>query len=106
MASILKSLPSLSYFTSIIQPSVLEHLSKDSNLTVFLPVNSAWDELEPLEKRYLETPFATNDVNRIVDMHTVISEGVYWSDTFEKGQNCRFLFHIHFSSPESYVISQ
>jgi len=68
-------------------PEVKHRLNSSSQLTVFLPVDTAWSKLDPVERLYLESKFATDDLHRILDMHTVTEHGVFWSDSFESDLN-------------------
>ncbi|KAL5495124.1 hypothetical protein ACEPAI_586 [Sanghuangporus weigelae] len=74
---------SLSYFNRIATPDIISFLNSTSELTLFLPVDSAWDALEDIERKYLESKFATDDILQILNMHAVVTEGVHWSDSFE-----------------------
>ena len=53
-----------------------------------MPVDSAWNALHPIEKLYLESEFATDDVIRILEMHAVMQHGVKWSEAFKPAINC------------------
>jgi len=59
-----------------------------------MPVDSAWKTLDPLERLYLESEFATDDLLRILDMHAVVEKGVRWSDTLVNDITCKWL-HIY-----------
>lgn len=78
---------SLSYFRRIITPEVINFINTTSELTLFLPVDKAWDEINPYEKIYLESEFASDDLKRIFNMHAVAKKGVKWSDSFVPGLN-------------------
>lgn len=67
-------------------------LNSTSKLTIFLPVDSAWDVLDPYERLYLESEYSANDLNRILNLHAVVEEGVDYSDTFEEGTDRKALF--------------
>ena len=64
-------------------------MNSTPTLTVFLPVDDAWEALPPYERLYLESEFATDDLKRILNMHSVLLEEkeVKWSDSFEKPLN-------------------
>ncbi|THH06399.1 hypothetical protein EW145_g4115 [Phellinidium pouzarii] len=79
--------PSLSYFNSIMTSDIASLLNSTSELTLFLPVDSAWDVLPDIERKYLESKFATDDILQILNMHAVITEGVHWSESFEPALN-------------------
>jgi solute carrier family 25 carnitine/acylcarnitine transporter 20/29 len=85
-----KQQESLSYFTRIMTERLSGVLNSTNATTVFLPVDSAWDVLHPIERLYLESDFAHNDLNKILDLHTVVRDGVKWSDTLGSGQKCEF----------------
>lgn len=95
--------PSVSYFHKILTPQITHILNSTSEVTLFLPVNAAWDALHPLERVYLESEFATDDLNRILDMHAVNTKKVAWSDSFRDNIICKSTFtHVitkpHFSA--------
>jgi solute carrier family 25 carnitine/acylcarnitine transporter 20/29 len=79
----------MSYFGKILTPEIMERLNSSSQLTLFLPTNDAWDQLDPVERLYLESEFATDDLHRILDMHAVGKDGVVWSDSFDGGLSCK-----------------
>lgn len=81
-ATIASQHTSLSYFHKILSHDIIERLNTTSNLTLFLPVNEAWDALDPYERLYLESEFAADDLIRILDMHSVVRDSVAWSDSF------------------------
>ncbi|KAJ7492769.1 hypothetical protein FB451DRAFT_1361247 [Mycena latifolia] len=74
---------SVSYFHSVLTPEITALLNSTSELTLFLPVNDAWEALPDLERLYLESEFATDDLNRILNAHAVVEEKVKWSESFE-----------------------
>ena len=84
--------PSVSYFHKILTPKITHLLKSTSEVTLFLPVDAAWDALDPLERTYLESEFATDDLNRILDMHAVNTKKVTWSDSFPKNITCKCYF--------------
>lgn len=65
-------------------------LNSTPELTVFLPVDSAWDVLPKIERMYLESEFSEDDILQILGMHAVVTEGVHWSDSFQPARNCQF----------------
>ncbi|EJD03820.1 FAS1 domain-containing protein [Fomitiporia mediterranea MF3/22] len=83
LASVASQQHSLSYFNKIINPDIISLLNATSKLTLFLPVDSAWDALPDIERKYLESKFATDDILQILNMHAVVTEGVHWSDSFK-----------------------
>ncbi len=78
----------VSYFHNILTPEITRTLNSTEALTLFLPVNGAWDALHPLERLYLESEYATDDLNRILNMHAVAEEEVKWSELFDPAVNC------------------
>lgn len=82
---------SLSYFSKILTPEITVFLNSTSELTVFVPVDEAWGSLDPYERLYLESEFANDDLQRILNMHAVVAKDVKWSDTFDTGVTCGHL---------------
>jgi Fasciclin domain len=68
---------------------VINRLNETAELTLFVPVDSAWNALHPIEKLYLESGFAADDLIRIFEMHAVVQHGVKWSDSFNPAINCQ-----------------
>ncbi|KAJ2919313.1 hypothetical protein MD484_g1154, partial [Candolleomyces efflorescens] len=85
LARIIEEQPSVSYFKKILGPEVVTKLNSTANITLFLPVDEAWDALDPYERLYLESEFAADDLRRILNMHAVIEDDVKWSDSFQSG---------------------
>ncbi|PPQ67086.1 hypothetical protein CVT25_005687 [Psilocybe cyanescens] len=83
LATVISQHPSISYFQKISTAEILGRLNATSEMTLFLPLNEAWNELHPIERLYLESEFASEDLNRILDMHAVIDDHVSWSESFE-----------------------
>lgn len=75
-------------------PEIMDRLNSSSQLTLFFPVDEAWKKLDPIERLYLESKFATDDLHRILDMHAVIKNGVIWSDSFDAGLNCKTAYAL------------
>lgn len=82
LGRVLSHEPSLSYFQKVLTPSILNVINSTSELTLFMPIDSAWEELDPIERLYLESQFAADDLLRILNMHAVVEKSVRWSDTF------------------------
>ena len=89
-ATIISKHHSLSYFNRIKGLEIDQELDARAGLTVFLPVDSAWDSLHPIERLYLESEFAADDLLRILNWHAVEQGGVVWSESFDPGVNRRF----------------
>ncbi|TDL28115.1 FAS1 domain-containing protein [Rickenella mellea] len=87
LATIVSRHPSLTYLNNILKPSVIDILNNTSESTIFLPVDSAWETLDPIERLYLESEFASDDVLSILNMHSVHAKGVHWSDSFWPSRN-------------------
>ncbi|KAG2023062.1 carnitine/acyl carnitine carrier [Coprinopsis cinerea AmutBmut pab1-1] len=87
LSKVIESQPSLSYFNKILGSEILKRLNSTANLTLFLPVDEAWSNLDPYERLYLESEFANDDLNRILNMHAVVQHSVKWSDSFHSGLN-------------------
>lgn len=85
----------VSYFHNILTPEITKLLNSTTELTLFLPVDSAWEALHPLERLYLESEFATDDLNRILNMHAVVDKGVTWSDEFNPAVNRKSVVYYY-----------
>ncbi|KAF8512147.1 FAS1 domain-containing protein [Hysterangium stoloniferum] len=89
LSHILLQHASLSYFQRILSDSVKHELANTSALTLFLPQDSAWDGLHEVEKLYLESDFAEDDVRKIVKMHSVLKHRVQYLDTFKNAEKLK-----------------
>lgn len=96
LASVVSMHPSTSYFHRILPPAVINRLNETAGLTIFVPVDFAWEALHPIEKLYLESEFATDDMIRIFEMHAVVKHGVKWSESFDPSLNCQSLRTVRF----------
>ncbi|KAH0838185.1 FAS1 domain-containing protein [Lanmaoa asiatica] len=81
--TVVGGLKSLSYFQKVLTPEIERFLNSTPELTLFMPLDSAWESLDPLERLYLESDFAADDLHSILDMHVVSEPGVRWSDSFQ-----------------------
>jgi len=88
LAGVVSTHPSTSYFRKILTPAVINRLNETAELTIFVPVDSAWNALHPIEKLYLESEFATDDLISIFELHAVVQHGVKWSESFNPAINC------------------
>lgn len=70
---------------------IITRLNSTSGLTLFIPVDEAWNVLDRVERLYLESEFATDDLNRILDMHAVVQDQVNWSESFNPALNREIL---------------
>lgn len=86
LATVVSQNSLVSYFHDILTPDIINLLNSSTELTVFLPINSAWDALDPYERLYLESEYATDDLNRILNMHAV-EKKVKYSDSFSSAKN-------------------
>lgn len=84
LATLGKTVP---YFERILTPHMSALLNGTDNMTVFLPVEQAWLKLHALERLYLESPFATDDLACIMSMHAAVGDKVTYSEQFETGVN-------------------
>jgi solute carrier family 25 carnitine/acylcarnitine transporter 20/29 len=73
---------------------IMTRLNSTSTLTLFLPVDEAWNALDRVERLYLESEFATDDLNRILDMHAVVQDQVNWSESFNPALNREILCRL------------
>lgn len=81
--TVVGGLGSLSYFQKVLTPEIERFLNSTPELTLFMPLDSAWMSLNPLERLYLESDFAAEDLRRILDMHVVSEHGVKYSDSLK-----------------------
>jgi len=86
--TVIDGLGSLSYFQKVLTPEIERFLNSTPELTLFMPLDSAWESLDPLERLYLESDFAADDLRRILDMHVVSESGVRWSNSFRTSTEC------------------
>jgi solute carrier family 25 carnitine/acylcarnitine transporter 20/29 len=87
LAQVIADQNSVSYFSKILNPEITQLLNQSSGLTLFIPVDNAWKVLDPLERLYLESDFATDDLTKILNLHAIARHGVKWSDSFEPAVN-------------------
>ncbi|KAF9015533.1 carnitine/acyl carnitine carrier [Cyathus striatus] len=87
LARVVSEESSISYFQNILTPTITKLLNDTPGLTLFLPVNSAWDVLNPYERLYLESEFASDDLARIFEMHAAAEKHVRYSESFDPGLN-------------------
>ncbi|KAF8140397.1 hypothetical protein EV363DRAFT_1393305 [Boletus edulis] len=83
LMTVVGGLESLSYFQKVLTPEIELFLNSTPELTLFMPLDSAWESLDALERLYLESGFAADDLRRILDMHVVSEPGVRWSESFK-----------------------
>jgi len=86
-----------------------EFLNRTSMLTLFLPVDAAWEALPYYERLYLQSKYATDDLTRIVNMHAVARKHVKYADSFASGLNLTTLdgseLHIESSEDSKVTVS-
>ncbi|EKM61139.1 uncharacterized protein PHACADRAFT_24355 [Phanerochaete carnosa HHB-10118-sp] len=84
LATVILHHPSLSYLQNILTPELVEFLNSTSDMTLFLPVDKAWEALPYYERLYLESKYATDDLTRIVNMLAVEKKAkqVHYSESF------------------------
>lgn len=68
---------------------VLQFLNSTPELTLFLPVDSAWEALPHYERVYLESDLATDVLGRMVNMHAVHKRSVAYSESLKNGLNSK-----------------
>lgn len=79
----------MSYLRNILNTDLVEFLNSTTELTLFLPVNKAWEALPHYERLYLESKYATDDLTKIVNMHAVeAKKKVFYSESFESSPTC------------------
>lgn len=82
-ATVITTHPSLSYLKNVLTTDIITFFNTTANMTLFLPVDTAWEALPPYERLYLESKYATDDLTRIVNMHAVLSKSVKYSESFK-----------------------
>lgn len=82
--------PSLSYLRDILNNDLVEFLNSTTELTLFLPVNKAWEALPHYERLYLESKYATDDLTKIFNKHAVRTKKkeVHYSESFKASPDC------------------
>jgi hypothetical protein len=95
LATVISQQTSISYFNRILTNQLSRLLNDTSAMTLFLPEDSAWDVLHPVERLYLESDFASDDLHKILEMHAVVKDGVTWSDSFEGDLNRKQLMLLY-----------
>ncbi|KAL6302150.1 FAS1 domain-containing protein [Sparassis latifolia] len=73
-----------SSFPYFVTPEIATFLNSTPELTVFLPIDAAWEALPYYEQLYLQSPFAADDLRRIAHMHAV--QGVVYAESFSDGK--------------------
>lgn len=89
LATVIQKHPALTYLTKILNPDLISFLNGTSELTLFLPVDSAWDALPDYERLYLESTLATDDLTRIVNMHAVAKKKVLYAQSINSGDSLK-----------------
>lgn len=102
-ATVLSQHSSVSFFNDVLTPEIQKLLNSTPALTLFLPINKAWDALDEYELNYLKSKYATDDLNHILNMHAVVQEGVKWSDSFDPAVNCKLMCLLFRSSTNQFI---
>ncbi|EPT03894.1 hypothetical protein FOMPIDRAFT_1058263 [Fomitopsis schrenkii] len=87
LESVISNHLSLSYFANVLTPEIHDFLNDTSALTLFLPIDAAWQALPYYERLYLQSKYATDDLARIVNMHAVARKHAKYADSFGSGLN-------------------
>jgi solute carrier family 25 (mitochondrial carnitine/acylcarnitine transporter), member 20/29 len=87
-ATVISTHPSLSYLRAVLTPELITFLNSTSELTMFLPVDEAWEALPPYERLYLESKYATDDLTTIINLHAVASKKVHYNESLQDGTSC------------------
>ncbi|KAH8099422.1 hypothetical protein BXZ70DRAFT_895131 [Cristinia sonorae] len=87
LATIIQRHPQLTYLSKILNEETTRFLNGTPELTLFLPVDSAWQGLPHYERLYLESNLGSDDLTRIVNMHAVHRKSVKYSESFTAGLN-------------------
>ncbi|KAL4242124.1 hypothetical protein ABKN59_001912 [Abortiporus biennis] len=109
LTTVIYNHPSLTYLSSLLNPGIASFLNSTPQLTLFLPVDSAWNDLPDYERLYLESDLASDDLIRIVNMHAVARKDVIYSESFKDGLNLTTVdgpeLHIESSGEKTTVSS-
>ncbi|WAR52194.1 hypothetical protein PtB15_1B633 [Puccinia triticina] len=65
LQELLRATPDLSSYLAILPDRLLAQLSLLPHLTLFAPVNAAWDALSPVERAYLRSSFSADDAAKL-----------------------------------------
>lgn len=79
----------------MLTPEIHDFLNDTSALTLFLPIDAAWQALPYYERLYLQSKYATDDLARIVNMHAVARKHAKYADSFGSGLNCTSIAPVH-----------
>ncbi|KAI6162073.1 hypothetical protein EDD17DRAFT_1776903 [Pisolithus thermaeus] len=82
LAHVVGNETSLSFLRKILTPDLEDFLNETSCLSLFIPVDAAWESIDPLERLYLESEFSDDDRRRILGMHSVVEDNVRWVESF------------------------
>jgi len=66
---VITSHPALRRLSGLLTPELLHNLTAEPHLTIFAPVDAAWDALDELEWRYLQSGYADQDTDELVGRH-------------------------------------
>lgn len=88
-----------------ITPAIKRTLENTPHLTLFVPSDSAWESLKPMERLWLDSGFAERDLMDIFARHATIGEKphegfnedvqVGWSEHWGSEITCTFAPHLH-----------
>ncbi|KAG8951775.1 hypothetical protein FRC03_012378 [Tulasnella sp. 419] len=108
--------PKLSIISRLLPKSLNDTLQNTPHLTLFFPTDNAWDALDPIERRYLESGFAENDLAKIVNLHASTAGSddhglVGWSETWSSNDLTNFTtihghtVHVNSTDPSNPTVS-
>ncbi|KZS95727.1 FAS1 domain-containing protein [Sistotremastrum niveocremeum HHB9708] len=105
LAQVVAKHSSLSYIRSLLPTRLISKLSSNTELTLFLPTNDAWKELPDIERTYLESSYAEDDLESLLEMHTVETKKVQWSSRLSDGTTLTTLYgsSLEFTSSSSEI---
>jgi solute carrier family 25 (mitochondrial carnitine/acylcarnitine transporter), member 20/29 len=96
--------PRLTTVSRLLSDEMEEALRVTPHMTLFFPVDEAWEALDPIERRYLESGFAQRDMEKIVQLHASV-EGpasvrstIGWSQNWKHNgtTKCQYDFEMSF----------
>ncbi|KAG9028453.1 hypothetical protein FRB95_006485 [Tulasnella sp. JGI-2019a] len=95
--------PSLKIMARLLSDEMKKLLETTPHMTLFFPQDEAWDALDAIERRYLESGFAQKDMEKIVGLHASVDgpdggsvtefgrkKPVGWSDTWKTNGTTEF----------------
>ncbi|CUA69620.1 Dynein heavy chain 7, axonemal [Rhizoctonia solani] len=74
LADVIRRHPNLKTLSRYITPAIQRTLTNTPHLTLFVPDDKAWDTLKPMEKLWLDSGYAEQDLMDIFSRHATMGE--------------------------------